>query len=59
MSATQSITDLYFSNNRVIFLSGDINDKSSKEIIAKLLAYDWNDSSQDILLLIDSPGGSV
>lgn len=54
-----SISDLFCSTNRTIFLFNEINDKSAKDIITKLLAFDWNDSSRDIIFYINSLGGSV
>lgn len=45
-------------NNRVIFLSGEINDNSANLIISELLYLD-NISNEDISLYINSPGGSV
>jgi len=45
-------------NNRVIFLSGEINDSTANLIISELLYLD-NISNEDISLYINSPGGSV
>ena len=44
--------------NRVILLSGEINDACSSSIIAQLLYLD-SISNEDISLYINSPGGSV
>ena len=45
-------------NNRVIFLSGEINDSMANLIISELLYLD-NLSNEEISLYINSPGGSV
>ena len=44
--------------NRIILLSGEINDACSSSIIAQLL-YLYSISNEDISLYINSPGGSV
>ena len=44
--------------NRIILLSGEINDSCSSSIIAQLLYLD-SISNEDISLYINSPGGSV
>ena len=45
-------------NNRIIFLSGEINDYVSNLVISELLYLD-SISSDEISLYINSPGGSV
>ena len=45
-------------NNRVIFLSGEINDTLANLVISELLYLD-NISNDEISLYINSPGGSV
>lgn len=44
--------------NRIIFLSGEINDDTANIIIAQLLYLD-SISNDDISLYINSPGGSI
>lgn len=44
---------------RIIFLGGSIDDASANLIIAQLLFLESDDSSKDIQLYINSPGGSV
>ena len=44
--------------SRTIFLSGEVNETTSSIIVAQLL-YLSSDSSEDIYLYINSPGGSV
>lgn len=45
--------------DRIIFLSGEINDEISNLIIAQFLFLEGEDSDKDISLYINSPGGSV
>jgi len=44
---------------RIVFLSGPIDDDSANIIIAQLLFLESEDSKKDIKLYIHSPGGSV
>ena len=44
---------------RIIFLSGPINDASANTVIAQLLFLQHEDPKKDIYLYINSPGGSV
>ncbi|KKU81684.1 MAG: ATP-dependent Clp protease proteolytic subunit [Parcubacteria group bacterium GW2011_GWA1_47_8] len=44
---------------RIIFLSGVINDDSANIVIAQLLFLESEDPKKDISLYINSPGGSV
>lgn len=45
--------------DRIIMLSGEINDQLSNSIIAQLLFLASEDSEKDIQLYINSPGGSI
>lgn len=45
--------------DRIIMLSGEVNDDMANTIIAQLLFLDAQDSEKDIYLYINSPGGSV
>jgi len=45
--------------NRIIFLSGPIDDETANTIIAQLLFLAYEDQNKDIQLYINSPGGSV
>lgn len=45
--------------DRIIMLSGPIDDNLSNSIIAQLLFLDAQDPDKDIYLYINSPGGSV
>lgn len=42
---------------RSIFLSGDVNEKASKEVIEKLIQFEKESPLEDIYLYIDSYGG--
>ena len=44
---------------RIVFLSGPINDSSANTVIAQLLFLQHEDPKKDIYLYINSPGGSV
>jgi ATP-dependent Clp protease, protease subunit len=45
--------------NRIIFLSGVINDMSGIETVMKMLYLQYENKTQDIHFYISSPGGSV
>jgi len=49
----------YMNDNRIIFLSGEITEEKSKEIITKIMNLEAKDPTKDIMLLIDSYGGMV
>ena len=44
--------------SRIIFINGEINDEMASEVVAKLLYLD-SQSNEDIIIYINSPGGSV
>ena len=44
---------------RIVFLSGPVNDDSANIVIAQLLFLEAEDPKKDIYLYINSPGGSV
>ncbi|MEW9925968.1 ATP-dependent Clp endopeptidase proteolytic subunit ClpP [Clostridium butyricum] len=44
---------------RIIMLSGEVNDASAQLIVAQLLFLDSEDPDKDISIYINSPGGSV
>ncbi len=44
---------------RIIFLGGVINDAVANSVIAQLLFLDHKDSKKDIMLYLNTPGGSV
>ena len=53
--------DLYsrMLEDRIIFLTGDIDDAVANTVVAQLIYLEAKDSSKDISLYINSPGGSV
>lgn len=46
-------------DDRIIFLSGEINDAVANTVVAQLIFLEAKDPSKDISLYINSPGGSV
>ena len=46
-------------NDRIIFLSDEVNDVTASLVIAQLLFLEAQDPDKDIWLYINSPGGSV
>jgi len=45
--------------DRIVFLSGEIDDAVANTVVAQLIYLEAKDSSKDINLYINSPGGSV
>ena len=45
--------------DRIIMLTGEVEDNMANAVIAQLLFLDAQDSTKDIYLYINSPGGSV
>ena len=45
--------------DRIIFLTGEINDAVADAIVAQLIYLEGKDPNKDICLYINSPGGSV
>ncbi len=45
--------------DRIVFLSGEIDDTSANIVIAQLIYLESKDADKDICLYINSPGGSV
>lgn len=48
-----------FLDNRKIFLWGEVNDKSAKDITEKLVYLELEGAGQPIALYINTPGGSI
>ncbi len=46
-------------NERIIFLGEDVNEHTANTVVAQLLHLAYADSTKDIKLYINSPGGSV
>ena len=46
-------------NDRIIFLSEEVNDATASVIVAQLLFLEAQDPDKDIMFYINSPGGSV
>ena len=45
--------------DRIIFLTGEINDTVANTVVAQLIYLEGKDAGKDISLYINSPGGSV
>ena len=45
--------------DRIIWISGEINDETACSIIAQLLFLQAEDDKKDIIIYINSPGGSI
>jgi ATP-dependent Clp protease protease subunit len=60
-SAGERTYDLYsrLLDDRIIFLSGEINDAVANTVVAQLIFLEGKDPTKDISLYINSPGGSV
>ena len=46
-------------NDRIVFLSDEVNDATASLVVAQLLFLESQDSEKDISFYINSPGGSV
>ncbi len=46
-------------NDRIVFLSGEINDAVANTVVAQLIYLENTDPGKEISLYINSPGGSV
>ena len=46
-------------NDRIVFLSDEINDQTASIVVAQLLLLEAQDPDKDIDLYINSPGGSI
>ena len=58
-SALDPKIDDMLSTKRIIFLSSQVDDKSAHDVIRKLWYLESLDAKKPILLVINSPGGSV
>lgn len=45
--------------DRIIYLSGGVNEQTANLVIAQLLYLNKKDPKKDIIMYINSPGGSV
>jgi ATP-dependent Clp protease protease subunit len=55
---SQDIVSYFLNNTRTIFLRGEITDESAMDIVQQLLYLD-SAGPEDVLMYINSPGGSV
>ncbi|MDE5618815.1 MAG: ATP-dependent Clp protease proteolytic subunit, partial [Clostridia bacterium] len=45
--------------DRIIFITGEITDETADSVVAQLIFLEAKDSSKDVSIYINSPGGSV
>lgn len=45
--------------SRILFLSGDLDENKSKDVVSKLITLDYQDPLKDVLFYIDSYGGDI
>ena len=45
--------------DRIVFLGGEIDDDTANLVVAQILFLEMEDPDQDIMLYINSPGGSI
>ena len=57
----EAVFDIYsrLLEDRIIFLSGEIDDNTANLIVAQLIFLEGKDPDKDIMMYINSPGGSV
>ncbi|MFO7657299.1 MAG: ATP-dependent Clp protease proteolytic subunit [Bacteroidales bacterium] len=55
----QKIIDKKFLEERTIFLWGEVNDESSRDIVSKLIYLEKQKTGEKITFFINSPGGMV
>ena len=58
---TERSYDIYsrLLEDRIIFLSGEINDQVANSVVAQLIYLEGKNPDKDIFMYINSPGGSV
>jgi ATP-dependent Clp protease, protease subunit len=58
---SERVYDIYsrLLKERIIFLGSEINDMVANTVVAQMLFLEYEDPDKDILLYINSPGGSV
>lgn len=54
----EKLSSISLSDKRIIYLDGEIDDSTAKDVIDKLLRYDML-NHKDITIYINSPGGKV
>jgi ATP-dependent Clp protease protease subunit len=59
LKTIKDVIDHRILEERKVFLWGMVDDKSSKEVIDRLLYLEFKDPGKDIYLYINSPGGYV
>ncbi len=54
-----NLMQLRFLDERKLFLWGEVNDKSARDVTEKLLYFESMDSGKEIIFYINTPGGSI
>ena len=54
-----TIRDILLENERTIKLEGEVNEASAAAVVDQLLYLDSKSNTKPIILMINSPGGSV
>jgi len=49
----------HIENNRIIYMSGAFDERKAQHIVSKLLQFEADDPTKDIILFIDSYGGYI
>lgn len=57
--AVNLVIDKKFLHERKVFLWGEVNDKSAKEVAEKLIYFELQDPGKPISFYINTPGGSI
>ena len=61
LSGMDPSADIYklLLKDRIVFLGAEVSDELANFVTAQMLYLDAEDSSKDIMLYVNSPGGSV
>lgn len=57
--AVNLVIDKKFLHERKVFLWGEVNDKSAKEVTEKLIYFELQDPGKPISFYVNTPGGSI
>ncbi|MFQ6722846.1 MAG: ClpP family protease [Opitutales bacterium] len=59
VSATEAVIQKKFLDERKVFLWGEVNDESAKDVTEKLIYLELKDPGKPISFYINTPGGSI
>ena len=57
--SSYNLSLIHILKDRIIMLTGPVEDNMANSVIAQLLFLDAQDSTKDIYLYVNTPGGSV